>query len=564
MNNKKKQEIPLEAFDNELIHQEIIISDDFKATIEGNKIILTKTENKDERIKNRLIKLIKMSSEVGGFALHKWEADEMLAWLEKQDTERKQLYVRFGDIPSNEKSKIYHGEEEIGDENGVSVYPAFELNGNIVLGLTLPITKTTLYTQQHLLEYDNRPCYLVSGDYVGKGTDGEPLIKNISVIKKLDNYRIKECEKKPAIEMITPEESLGIDSDTYNKIVDECIYGDDKQKSADKVEPKFHEGDWITNGACIIQITSVDDRYYWHDNDCVGGDIESMDKEYHLWSIDDAKDGDALRVNYLTFLFQEVTDNNCQHKNAAVAYCSYVDGDDSFGLSGPDCITNLESIHPATKEQRDLLFEKMHEARYEWDAEKKELEKIDNEEVNGEDYGIDGLWHAKNILEETLGKVDGYQTDDGILEHKCAIAAVNKLYKQKPAEWSEEDKNFMYDTLNNLTELKDRYGDGYGNVGKCIDWLKSLKNRYSWKSSDEQMDALNEKMLKTDEEMLNEEMINEEMLNEEMLKNDEEMLKAAICLIKGVNNDTCHGGFACNGIHKDDVINWLEDLLACY
>ena len=137
--------------------------------------------------------------------------DEILAWLEKQDTERKQLYVRFGDIPSNEKSKIYHGEDEIGDENGVSVYPAFELNENIVLGLTLPITKTTLYTQQHLLEYDNRSCYLVSGDYVGKGTDGEPLIKNISVIKRLDNYRIKECEKKPVIEMKTPEESLSID-----------------------------------------------------------------------------------------------------------------------------------------------------------------------------------------------------------------------------------------------------------------------------------------------------------------------------------------------------------------
>lgn len=41
-------------------------------------------ESEDEKIKNRLIKLIKMSNEVGGFALHKWEADEMLAWLEKQ------------------------------------------------------------------------------------------------------------------------------------------------------------------------------------------------------------------------------------------------------------------------------------------------------------------------------------------------------------------------------------------------------------------------------------------------------------------------------------------------
>ena len=51
------------------------------AYIAGNNDTL---EDDDERIKNSLINLIKMSSEVGGLALHKWEADEMLAWLEKQ------------------------------------------------------------------------------------------------------------------------------------------------------------------------------------------------------------------------------------------------------------------------------------------------------------------------------------------------------------------------------------------------------------------------------------------------------------------------------------------------
>lgn len=48
---------------------------------------------------------------------------------------------------------------------------------------------------------------------------------------------------------------------------------------------------------------------------------------------------------------------------------------------------------------------------------------------NGEDYGIDALFNAKRILEMTLGKVSGYQSDDGILEHKCAISAVTKLYE---------------------------------------------------------------------------------------------------------------------------------------
>lgn len=118
--------------------------------------------------------------------------DDCIAWLEKQD-EQEQLYIRFGEIPTDEKSKIYRGEIEVGIENGVSVYPAFKTNeGDIVLGLNLPITKTTLHTQQHLIEYDNRPCYLVKGNYIGKDTDGQPLINNVSIIEKIDNYRVKE------------------------------------------------------------------------------------------------------------------------------------------------------------------------------------------------------------------------------------------------------------------------------------------------------------------------------------------------------------------------------------
>ena len=65
-----------------------------------------------------------------------------------------------------------------------------------------------------------------------------------------------------------------------------------------------------------------------------------------------------------------------------------------------------------------------------------------------------------------------------------------RVQPQLKQEWSEEDKNFMHDTLSNLTELKDRYGEGYGNVGKCIEWLKSLRHQKQWKPSEEQMDAL--------------------------------------------------------------------------
>ena len=42
------------------------------------------------------------------------------------------------------------------------------------------------------------------------------------------NWFEKQDEQKPTIEMKSAEESLGIDSETYNKIVDECIYGEQK------------------------------------------------------------------------------------------------------------------------------------------------------------------------------------------------------------------------------------------------------------------------------------------------------------------------------------------------
>ena len=150
-------------------------------------------ESEDEKIRRWIIDDIKynINNEFNNSKYTK-EAKKAIAWLEKQG-KQEQLYIHFGEIPTDEKSKIYKGEIEVGIENGVSVYPAFKTNeGNIVLGLNLPITETTLHTQQHLIEYDNRPCYLVKGDYIGKDTDGQPLINNITIIKKIDNYRVKE------------------------------------------------------------------------------------------------------------------------------------------------------------------------------------------------------------------------------------------------------------------------------------------------------------------------------------------------------------------------------------
>ena len=111
-----------------------------------------------------------------------------------------------------------------------------------------------------------------------------------------------------------------------------------------------------------------------------------------------------------------------------------------------------------------------------------------------EDYGIDGLYAAIDILQRTLGEVDGYQTDDGILEHKCAISAVKELYEQKPAEWREEDESYLEEIIDDLKFCKkNRKSCREGLIEDCIGWLnnrvKSLRPHPHWKPSEEQTDV---------------------------------------------------------------------------
>lgn len=323
------------------------VADRFGSNV-ADEIFTDCKESDNEKIRKELISFV--NNDGWKFIkLTKEEKKSWIAWLKKQG-EQKPLYIRFGDVPSNETSKIYRGEVEIGDENGVSVYPAFEVNGDIVLGLTLPITRTTLYTQQHLLEYDDRPCYLVSGDYVGKGTDGEPLIRNISIIKRLDNYRIKDFEKQG------------------------------EQMPDEKAEPKFNVGDWVVDEftGSVYQIKdcieNVSNHKYGYDL-TNGGYIGSNAVNHcHLWTIQDAKPGDVLVTDSeRPFIFKGCLDK--MHPNSPVAYCG-IASDKHFYDSGGDDWWTDKNVYPATKEQRDTLKKAMAKTGYTFDFNKKKLKKI--------------------------------------------------------------------------------------------------------------------------------------------------------------------------------------------
>ncbi len=98
-----------------------------------------------------------------------------------------------------------------------------------------------------------------------------------------------------------------------------------------------------------------------------------------MWSIKDAKNGDVICYKDEISLYKHDI-KNCTKQETTFGgftyYCCY-DGK----ILVIDCLYSLTEqdkmdIHPATKEQRELLFSKMKEAGYEWSDKDRKLIKI--------------------------------------------------------------------------------------------------------------------------------------------------------------------------------------------
>ncbi len=160
--------------------------------------------------------------------------------------------------------------------------------------------------------------------------------------------------------------------------IDDLLEKQGEQKPVDKVEPKFHEDDWVVNKlGDVWHIDSFDKKNY-QVSDGKGNynyfPILKQD-EMHLWTIQqDAKNGDVLADGNLPFIFKKIDANKYIY-----AYCG-ISVDDGFkiesdGESGE--WTWMQDIKPATKEQRETLERAMINAGYTFDFEKKELKKIE-------------------------------------------------------------------------------------------------------------------------------------------------------------------------------------------
>ena len=271
-------------------------------------------------------------------------------------------------------------------------------------------------------------------------------------------------------------------------------YRQDGQNPADNVELKFNVGDWITNGKFIVgQIISVDKEYYHY----ICNGIEqplyiSNAHNYHLWAIQDAKDGDVLftssTASHETFIFKSIDE-----RGNVKCYFAY-DSEDGFRegkyhfIGKPTFMT-----HPATKEQRDLLFQKMHEAGYKWDAEKKELKKIEKIAAWSEKDKEMSRFIGNAITADDSSvylKSKGIEVIDA---HVWLDELKDRVQPQPKQEWSEDDEKIW-------KEISDMLWEGYTQSCSNFTWddirdwvnpkIKSIRSQNAWKPSDEQIKAV--------------------------------------------------------------------------
>lgn len=211
------------------------------------------------------------------------------------------------------------------------------------------------------------------------------------------------------------------------------------EKPTDEVKPMFREGDWIIRSAKTSEYNTYlikkVKNYYVCENlkgQRVVFTFNDVHKNFKLWDITkDAKKGDVVvckgDVKYSNGVKYE---SICLFNNLDRAFYTltkFSNGLEEYGIDENICYP--DNTIPATKEQKEILFMAMKNARYEWDADKKELNKI-----------------------------------------------------EKPTKWSEEDEYMLNETIQHLKELIEidkakHCACDVQYYQRDIDWLKSLKEQ---------------------------------------------------------------------------------------
>ena len=425
-------------------------------------------ESEDERIRKELIFYFQEEIPQCSIQEHADKMKEFIAWLEKQDRHANFLNnIQIGDKvtrnedgmlvnlsqlkrvakPAEKQSKIAPTEDEL-EALRMAAYEPTKNWSEKLQSLYEKLTHCEQGEQKETLcdkckkAQPSHSCQDITA--LGRCAlekQGEQKFMPQEYADAFDEFMSHIPEKEPEF-----SESCY----NYDDMVSAIQFGIKWQQQHDsivkvkpKYEPKFHKGDWVIGRATENeprQIAEITEDGY---KSTYGGWYGfSFEEDMHLWTIKDAKDGDVLidksGSRECPFIFKETKPSDIKtdmlNPLAVLGYCGIGGAGFTKGSGWGDTANCI--YYPATKEQRDLLFQKMKEAGYEWDGEKKELKKIE----------------------------------------------------QKPA-WSEEDEKIALsvEQVMNCASLLNIVPE---KIDKIRTWLKSLKDRYTWKPSDEQLKQL--------------------------------------------------------------------------
>lgn len=337
--------------------------------------------SEDEKVRKAILELVKQSSEV----LDKQNQNNMIAWLEKQGEH------------ANFRNKIQVGDRVTRNEDGVLVNLSqlkrvakpsekqAEQKPNLCDGC---INRKGCINCENgeLREAEQKPAEWSEEDEktlteIFSVAARASLRKSTLFGKNYDYIKWQNWLKslrpqnhwKPSDEQIEALARVqylieGDDEAILNRDDLETVFPELKENNKDekiRKELLFLVKMSVQQGGYALHVNEANDMIAW---------LEKQGKR-PLWNIQDARPGDVL-----------ITDKSgwmCIFKNYDgynfSSYC-FMDGDGYFFEEGSEAHTLDEriggKIHLATKEQRDVFFQKMHKSGYQWDEKKLELKQV--------------------------------------------------------------------------------------------------------------------------------------------------------------------------------------------
>ena len=493
-------------------------------------------ESEDERIKKRLIHLVNKSYEQGGYALHKDEVEEMIAWLEKQSKASKvEQAMREVEEKAEAFTEAHKGEtsEEILAQMRGEQKPWSEKDEKIRKELLNHLKKAsygkTLVV--NTLDYRRWADWL---EKQGEQSNWKPSKDEMDALyglayitNKMDDKKDeaitklyqdlkreffngatyenmfpsspvdseinieKQGEQKPAdyekghIQQNDFAPKSATEAANEEKVDNQnCIKSYAQEHIGDKVEPKFHVGDKIY----------LKPEYRMPDDD-----TPIANTVFEIRAIDDKHykfDG--------SYIFIEDQDKYELAEQKPAENEELTEFDKAVGVSigtwNPKTPEQIQSVK--AESWLDMLcgYLKNNFSQYipvvkEVISELKSLKDRVQSRQEWKQENTHDLTDFENVMmhigDSFFGQYAGLDPNDTIAIKEQATILLGLVPKQ---EWSEEDEEMLIEIVKDLQVYKSREisrdaKDAYQNE---IDWLKSLRPQNRWKPSDEQMEALDD------------------------------------------------------------------------